>query len=202
MQFPLAAPIRIVLLLTFTAQTLSQSTNFPQCWQGCLQASDLDCKLTDRECLFFTFYILSTPKLTAISGICAHVTLSRLPSLRNCVATSCPAPSSLNTLLAPLQDACDLSKTPIPSSVISSLEAAATQDVPRPTLLLATPTLLTIISTSIVKGHTPTASAKSASSGQGGGDGTVLDIEGRGVKREPASLLGLTIGILAGIAWF
>lgn len=211
MRVPPLVHLTPVLALVFVAQTLSQSIEtFPPCWQDCLKSSDLGCKDTDLNCLsliypsfFFpgsptSIVILETPqRLTNSSGICSSAS-SHISSLVACVTSKCSSAS-----LTPLQVGCQLS-SPIPSSLLSSVKSITT-DVAHPTLLLASPTSLTVIHTSTAAGSAASATAtgkKDDGGGQGGGDGTVLDLEGRGGKREGACLLGLTVGILAGIAWF
>ncbi|MCJ1462216.1 hypothetical protein MMC07_000816 [Pseudocyphellaria aurata] len=121
---------------------------------------------------------------------------SHLSPLLTCVSSKCPAASAS---LTSLQANCQQS-----SSLRSSVEAIAT-DVAEPTLLVASSTSLAVIGTSTVGSSAAAATTtakKSDGGGQGGGDGTLLDLEGGGGKREGGCLLGLTVGILAGIAWF
>lgn len=181
MRVPPLVNLTLVLALVFVAQTLSQSIEtFPQCWQDCLKSSDLGCKDTDLNC------------------ICSSAS-SHLSALVACVTSKCSSAS-----LTPLQAGCQLSSSPILSSLLSSVKSQVT-DVAHPTLLLASPTSFTVIHTSTLTGSAASATAtgkKGDGGGQGGGDGTVLDLEGGGGKREGACLLGLTVGILAGIAWF
>lgn len=209
MRVPPLVKLIPVLGLLLAAQTLSQSIdNFPQCWRECLRSSDLSCKDTDLNCLSllsFTplaFIVIhkSLPRLTKHTGICSSAP-SHLSPLLTCVASKCPAAS---VSLYPLQVGCQLSSSPIPSSLLSSVESIVT-DVAHPTILLASPTSLTVISTSTIAHSAVSATAAGKhddGGGQGGGDGTVLDLEGRGGKKEGGCLLGLTVGILAGIAWF
>lgn len=133
------------------------------------------------------------PRLTRTIGICSSAS-SNLSLFLTCVA-KCPAASAS---LVSLQNDCQRA-----SSLISSAESVAS-DVAHPTLYLASPTSLTVISTTTMTGSvvSATATAKSDDGGGQGGDGTVLNLEGGGGKREGGCLLGLTVGILAGIAWF
>lgn len=207
--------------LAVTPSTLSHSTkDIPQCWQDCLKSNDMSCNDTDYNCGFLLFFPDSLipivideppPQLTSFIGICSSAP-SHLSSFLACVDSKC---SDASAYLSSLRETC-----PISTSQLSSVESIVT-DVAHPTLLLASPTSHTGISTTTVTGSaalatttaTPTTTSTSTSTptstansddggGQGGGDGTVLDLEGGGRKKEGGCLLGLTVGILAGIAWF
>jgi hypothetical protein len=105
----------MLLLSLFPAFALLSSVagdlidSFPQCWQQCIDNSNLNCG-SDVPC------------------ICKASEGSFLTDTVSCVRSSCDSSDwDVNLFLAPLELACDVVGQHIPDSVISSAQCAATE---------------------------------------------------------------------------
>lgn len=135
-------------------------------------------------------------------GICSSLaTSNKLSTFKACIAKSCDS-SSTGQALSAIVSNCQLSKSPLAPSIVSqAIKAEPTTGITQLTILFATPTVSNTV-TQPSSTVAPVTTSAAAATKKGNGDGTVLNLEGAGIKRERVCLLGLTIGILAGIAWF
>lgn len=62
--------------------------------------------------------------------------------------------------------------------------------------------LTTTVATAGLNSPGPSATSSSGVGGSGESDGSPLDVSNMAAKKEARSLLGLTVGIVAGVAWF
>lgn len=138
-------------------------------------------------------------------GICASLpTPNKLSPFIACITKSCDS-SSPGQALSVIVSNCELSKSPLAPSIISqAIRAVPTSGITQQTILLATTTTPTrsMTVTHLPSTVEPVVTGAAATTKKGNGDGTLLNLEGGGIKKERGCLLGLTVGVLAGVAWF
>jgi len=110
-------------------------------------------------------------------------------ALITCVTDHCNAHTDPTALTAPLDawaSACNTLEHPLPSGGVQSAERA--------------------VETGTATGTATTTSATATSShapgGKGSGDGSLVDLANMASRQRARSMLGLTVGIVAGVVWF
>ncbi len=127
----------------------------------------------------------------ASTGVCgtALAQPSMFSSLITCVTDHCNAhtdPTALTVPLGAWATACNTLEHPLPSGEVQSAERA-----------VATGT-----ASSTTASSSATATSSHAAGGKGSGDGSLVDLANMATRQCARSMLGLTVGIVAGVVWF
>lgn len=133
----------------------------------------------------------------------------------SCVNETCHTDTDSAALTGPLQSwasACNTLQHPLPSSEVQSAEKAvaatpligegtvtATYTTTGPAMTKSTASQSTTSSGSAAAAAT---SSHAAGGGKDSGDGSLVNLENAAARERARSLLGLTVGIVAGVVWF
>ena len=204
-------------------QTCFQSS-FPKCPDQLASDKALDCMWW---LLPWPVYVL-----TSITGVCPQAIGSTFTFLISCVKQGCNDYANPLTLTAPLktwQNACDTAGFPLSAravqsaqeaeqsilsaytgrSTLSTIDTTASSESESTTMVSLESRSTTITGTVLpsspaAETGTNTASSSSSTSTHhaDSADGSPLDVTNQANKERARSLLGLTICLLAGVAWF
>ncbi|KAG7001483.1 hypothetical protein G7Y79_00031g065980 [Physcia stellaris] len=207
------------LSLTMAQHTGGFLNAMPKCWQTCFQSTFPKCP--DQ---------LASDK--ALDCVCPRATGSTFTSLISCVKQGCDDYANPLTLTAPLkawQNACNTAGYPLTARAVQSAQDAEQSILStytgRSALSPTDPTtssesyftsavsvdsrsttITGTVSPSSITAETGTSTASSSSSSSthhaDSADGSPLDVTNQANKERARSLLGLTICLLAGVAWF
>ena len=135
------------------------------------------------------FHLLTT------TGVCgtALAQPSMFSSLITCVTDNCNAhadPTALTVPWGSWATACNTLEHPLPSGEVQSAEIA-----------VATGTASSMTG-STTASSSATATSSHATGGKGSGDGSLVDLANMATRQRARSMLGLTVGIVAGVVWF
>ncbi|CAF9927236.1 MAG: hypothetical protein HETSPECPRED_006519 [Heterodermia speciosa] len=192
--------------------------SMPTCWQLCFQTTFPDC----RDQL---------PSDAALDCVCPHATGSTFTSLTSCVHQGCGADTDPPAFISPLeawQAACEADGHPLLENAVKSAEDAeqtvlATYTGPTTSPTTAsTGTVVSSITGASGASRTPPVSSTSSPTSSTAGDstntasstsasathqgdssgGSPLDVTNQATKEKARSLLGLTVGLVAGVMWY
>lgn len=206
----LLPPLLALFTLTHTQSTDHFLTTMPTCWQLCFQSQFPNCpnqNTTDTAtlCPFIHPSPLRTSTSTSPSvsrllgtngqstGVCgtALAQPSMFSALITCVTDHCNNHTDPTAPLDAWATACSTIQHPLPSGEVQSAEKA-----------VATATASSTTVSSTTPSSSATATSSHAAGGKGSGNGSLVDLTNMATRQRARSMLGLTVGIVAGVVWF
>ena len=177
----------------------------PQCWQSCLPDTSSRCQhlsaspalLNCKTSLSHRQHIFDSHES---AGLCSHSSSSALASLLSCARHECTDSTTFPPLIEEISKLCIESSPTIPEGEPQNAEGLAdfaASDTSTFHLELRD----TRENSSETASASSSGTAKKPDSSESS-DGSPLDVANQANKKKARSLLGLTVCLVAGVAWF